>query len=168
MIAERLALRGQAVFPARRHRDVGGVLPARPAVAGRRRLGELLHQSVLMQLMLAMALVSFAALIYLNQASNVSVLQFSITDLQRQNVELQIENANLYASATSLSSPQRIQSLATSQLHMTKPPYGSIIWIKPVVPAVPEPAPDSSLAARQQSQPLAWMRHVIHLVGSAL
>ncbi len=140
-----------------------------PAIAGRQLVTQLLHQSVLMQLIFSMALISGAALIYLNQASKESVLQFSIADLQRQQITLRMQSSNLYATASSLQSLQRIETAASTQLHMTTPPYSSIVWVHPVIPVVASPPVESSTnTARAQSQPLAWMENAAQFIGSQL
>lgn len=142
---------------------------AQPVVDGRRLLSQLARQSVLMQLIFAMGLISVAALIYVNQASKVSVLQFSIADQQRAQGVLRMQNSNLYATATSLQSLPRIEAAATSQLHMIKPAYGNILWIRPLVPIVAPPPVDTySASARVDSQPLSWMQHAVEFIGAQL
>jgi cell division protein FtsL len=173
MIGQRLAVWGTAV-PAVRKANRAAEAPrpqpvARRAIAGRIHLLAFLQRSVLLQLMLAMALISFAALIYLNQAGKESVLQFSIMDLQRQQIELNMRNANLYAEASSLDSLGRIETLASTQLHMIQPGQDSLTWIRPVVPRVAPLPPDTAgAAAQRQSQPLAWMRHAIQFIAAQL
>lgn len=171
MIGQRSAVMGRAAAPARA-RPVAtsmGKTRVMPVVAGRHFLIERLQRSVLVQLMLAMALVSFAALIYLNQASKVSILQFNIAALQTEQIQLNIQNANLYATGTSLQSLQRIETVATIQLRMTKPDYSNIVWIAPRFPRVTTLTTAASLiSARQSSQPLAWMQHTVQFIGSQL
>lgn len=170
MIGQRNAVLAKAVGPARtRSRTIERKpKPAQPAIR-RLDLHVLVRQSVLAQLMVAMALISFAALIYLNQAGKVSVLQFRITQLQSEQIQLNVRNANLFASATSLQSLQRIENVATTQLHMSSPNLSNVIWVAPTVPRVAVPPPDPGVAAAQRaSQPLAWMRHAIQFVGAQL
>lgn len=169
MIGQRSAVMGGTAAPVRTRRAGAFSERAgpRPAVAGRQQLREFLRQSVLMQLMLAMALVSFAALIYLNQASKVSVLQFNIAALQSERIQLNIQNASLYATGTSLQSLPRIENLATTRLHMTRPDISNIVWITTSIPRVTAPSPDNSATkARLTSQPLSWMEQTIQFIGS--
>lgn len=120
-----------------------------------------------MQLMLSMGLIAFAALIYLNQASQVSVMQFNIADLQQRQSDLESKNANLYATATSLQSLTRIEALAVTRLHMTKFDDSRTIWVYPVVPQVAAPAiSDSQTAAQQRSQPLEWMKNSLAFLSA--
>lgn len=168
MIGERYATAGRL---ARRDRSS---LPrrwaARPAVAGRQRLAQALGQSVLIQLMLAMTFVALAALLYLAQASQASVLQFNIAGLQDQQAQLTVQNANLRATATSLESVQRIDTIAVRQLHMTTPALSRSVWVEPVIPQVApiRPFNADTLSAQRRSQPLAWMRRFVALVRSSL
>lgn len=182
MIGQRLAVWGSAALPATQHRkrtqkQTGTNREVTQAAAGRTNLGlaparslaAFLGRSVLLQLMLAMALISFAAVIYLNQASKESVVQFNITDLQREQIQLNLRNANLYATATSLQSLGRIETLASTQLHMTQPSQNNVTWIRPVIPRVaPVPVDMPAASAEQQSQPLAWMQHALQFMAAAL
>jgi cell division protein FtsL len=172
MIVQRLAT-GAAALPKARKGEAragrGAERNAMPAIAGREQLLTFVRRSVLLQLMLAMALIAFAALIYLNQASKESVLQFSIADLQRERIQLDMQNANLFASASRLQSLSRVYSLASSQLHMSPSRQNNQIWINPVylrVPALPPDQPASS--ASLQSQPLAWMQHAVQFIAAQL
>jgi cell division protein FtsL len=174
MIGQRLAVWGTALPAGRRANRAASTPPsteaaARPAIAGRIHLLAFLQRSVLLQLMLAMALIAFAALIYLNQAGKESVLQLSISDLQRQQIQLNMRNGNLYAEATSLQGLARIETLATTQLHMIRPSQGSLTWIRPIVPRVAPLPPDTAgAAAQQRSQPLAWMQHAVQFLAAQL
>lgn len=122
-----------------------------------------------MQLMLSMGLIAFAALIYLNQASQVSVLQFNIADLQQQQSDLNMQSANLYASASALQSVTRIEGVASTRLHMTRPDYTKTLWIYPVVPQMSLPVIDNAQnAAQERSQPLDWMKSALALLLAQL
>jgi cell division protein FtsL len=145
-------------------------LGARPAVAGRERLGKLLNQSVLAQLMIAMCFFALALLFYLAQASQASVIQFNIADLQAQQQQLQINNANLHAQAAALQTAGRIDQAATTQLHMVKPDLGAAIWVRVQIPrVVPYRAQNAdTLAAQRQSEPLAWLSNAFSAVKSSL
>lgn len=181
MSVQRLAVPGTTALPARRAPKGRGkteperiraersiVLP-RPSLAPAQHLLAHLGRSVLVQLMLAMALISVAAVVYLNQASKQSVIEFNITDLQRQLVQSNLTNANLYATATSLTSLNRIEPLATSQLHMAPPSQANTLWLRPNVPYVAPLLPDTPAgSAEQQSQPLAWMQHAVQFVVGQL
>jgi cell division protein FtsL len=169
MIVERTAGVANPAVTGRRVEALREKIVVAPAVAGRERLRELVDRSTLAQLIAAMVLISCAALIYLNQASKVSILQFTISDLQRQQIELRMQNANLYAQASGLQNLQRIEAQATTQLHMSKPDYAGTIWIQPVVPQVPPP-PANAASARAQtaSQPLAWMTHTVQFLAAQL
>ena len=169
MIVERTAGLARPAVTGRRVEALRERVVVAPAIAGRERLRELIDRSTLAQLIAAMALISCAALIYLNQASKVSILQFTIADLQRQQIQLRMQNADLYARASALQNLQRIESQATTQLHMNKPDYGSTVWIRPVIPQVPPPPTDAAGArARAESQPLAWMSHAIQFLAAQL
>ena len=120
--------------------------------------------------MLAMTLMALAALLYLAQASQVSVLQFSIAELQTERTQLALENASLRMVATNLQSVRRVDRLASDQLHMIKPDISTSVWVWPVVPPVPSArTPEADRAAAQQaSQPGSWLRRFVRLVLSEL
>jgi cell division protein FtsL len=145
-------------------------LIARPAVSGRERLSLSIGNSVLIQLALAMSLVAFAAMVYLFQASQYSILEMNIADLQNQQVQLKLDTAALQTTASSLQSIQRVDTIATTQMHMTKPDVGSLMWITPATPRMPViRAVNADLVdAQRQSQPLAWMEHFATFVQSSL
>lgn len=147
-----------------------GRLVARPAVSGRERLSLSIGNSVLIQLALAMTLVAFAAMIYLFQASQFSILEMNISDLQNQQAQLKLDNAALQTTASSLQSIQRVDTLATTQLHMIKPDVASFMWITPATPRMPAiRAVNADLVqAQRQSQPLAWMQRFAQFVQSSL
>jgi cell division protein FtsL len=175
MIGHRFAVWGTAALPAakraRRAEPTAAPLPgaAAPAVAGRDYVLAVFRRSVLLQLMLAMALISLAALIYLNQAGKESVEQYAIADMQRQQIELNLQNANLHAAATNLQNLGRIESLAATQLHMTQPAQSSVIWISPVLPRVAPVGPDTAMGnATRRSSPLTWMQGALQFVAAQL
>lgn len=145
-------------------------LIARPAVSGRERLSLSIGNSVLIQLALAMSLVAFAAMVYLFQASQFSILEMNIGDLQNQQVQLKVDNAALQTAASSLQSIQRVDTIATTQMHMTKPDVTTFMWIAPATPRMPviRAVNADLVAAQRQSQPLTWMRHFATLVQSSL
>jgi hypothetical protein len=149
--------------------SLGQRLAARPAIAGRERLAEALGESLVVQLMLVMSLVVFAALIYLNQASNVSVLQYQISDLTVQQSRLRQENAQLNAIRSHLKQPARI-SAAAQQMHMLSPDASNPVWVKVRVPIVHplEPIASDLRTAETRSEPQSWVRRFVGLVGSAL
>jgi cell division protein FtsL len=171
MISERVAVAPRVIGVPR-----GGISTwkgrwtALPALAGRERLGEALGQSVLVQLMLVLAFFALAGLLYMAQQSQVSVQEINISVLRSERVELVAKNTSLRTTATSLSSLQRIDAAATSQLHMTKPDLSATVWVSPVVPRVTAPPAVNAdtVAAQQSSQPLAWMAHAIRVVQSSL
>lgn len=142
---------------------------SRSALAGRARLTAL-RQSVLVRLILAMTLMALAALLYLAQASQVSVLQFSIAELQTERTQLALENASLRMTATNLKSVRRVDRLASDQLHMTKPDISTSVWVWPVIPTMPATPTRTAdrASALQASQPVAWMHRFIRLVVSEL
>jgi cell division protein FtsL len=117
-----------------------------------------------------MSLIAFAAMVYLFQASQVSILEMNIGDLQNQQVQLRLDNASLQMTASSLQSIQRVDSIATNQLHMTKPDISTFMWVTPVAPRMPalHGVNDDVLRAQRQSQPLAWMRNAANFVESSL
>ena len=145
-------------------------LIARPAISGRERLAHSVGNSVLVQLALAMSLIAFAAMVYLFQASQVSVLEMNISDLQSQRVQLRMDNAALQTTASSLQSLQRVDWYATNKLHMIKPDIAGSMWIAVSTPRLPEirAVNADTLAAQRRSQPLAWMQNVASFVQSSL
>ena len=145
-------------------------LMARPAISGRERLSLSIGNSVLIQLALAMSLVAFAAMVYLFQASQYSILEMNIADLQNQQVQLKLDNATLQTTASGLQSIPRVDRIATTQMHMTRPDMGSFMWITPATPRLPViRAVNADLVdAQRQSQPLAWMQHAAKFVQSSL
>jgi cell division protein FtsL len=120
--------------------------------------------------MLAMSLVTFAALMYLVQASQASVLEYNISELQAQQVQLQATNADLHAQVTALQSPTRIDALATNQLHMAKPDLSTAIWVHPVLPRIVAPRPLNAdlIEAQRASRPLAWLEHMATRIKMSL
>lgn len=143
---------------------------ARPAVSGRERLSLSIGNSVLIQLALAMSLVAFAAMVYLFQASQVSIQEMNIGDLQSQRIQLRMDNAALQMTASSLQSIQRVDTIATTQLHMTKPDISTSMWIMPATPHLTAIRPLNAdvVDAQRQSQPLAWMQNAATVVKSSL
>jgi len=143
-----------------------------------------LGRSVLVQLLLAMSFVALAALLYLLQASQGSVLAVNIANLQVQRSQLVAQNASLRATATSLQSFRRIDDIATRQLHMTKIDLSNTIWLRPTVPPVgtlqgttagttygPSGAPlwvSQMVAAQHRSEPRGWIERLAAFVKSSL
>ncbi len=142
----------------------------RPAISGRERLGLSIGNSVLIQLALAMSLVAFAAMIYLFQASQVSILEMNISGLQNQEVQLRVDNAALQTTASSLQSIQRVDAIATNRFRMTKPDISAALWITPAAPRLSDIRGINAdvFEAQRQSEPLAWMKHVVTVVQSSL
>lgn len=145
-------------------------LNARPAISGRERLSVSLGNNVLVQLALAMSLVAFAAMVYLFQASQVSVLEMNIADMQTQRVQLRMDTAALQTTASSLQSLQRVDAIATNQLHMTKPDISAAMWVTTVTPRLTAVRAVNAdvVAAQRSSQPLAWMQTFVTFVQSSL
>ena len=142
----------------------------RPLWPGRARLLDSLSRSVLVQLTLAMTFVALAALLYLAQASQVSVFQFNIAALQAERTQLTTDNATLNTTATGLQSLPRIDLIATGQLHMTKPDLSTTVWLAPVLPSVAPlpPVHADTQTAERQSQPLAWMKYALITLKQSL
>ena len=134
------------------------------------RLYHALGESPLVQIILAMSLLAIACLLYLTQASQVSVIQYNIADLQAQNAQLNTQNTELRAQAMGLQSIERIQHLATTQLHMVTPHIGSTVWLTVTFPRISQPRPSyvNTVAAERQSQPLSWLRSFFHALKSSL
>jgi cell division protein FtsL len=172
MIGERFAVSGRVRGePARiEGQPALGRLTAQPSVAGRQRLTQSLGDSMLVRLLLAMSLLVLALLLYLFQATQASVHDFTISDLRAQQMQLRLENAQLRLNATSLQSIQRIDDVATTQLKMSKPPDDSIIWVSPVIPhVVALPAINADVVtAQERSSPRAWVSRLVHAVKSSL
>lgn len=169
MIGEQYAVaRKPALRQSRREGPI--TWAGRSITVQRERLAYVTADSTLVQLMLAMTCVAAAGLLYLAQASQVSVLQYNLAGLQYQQTTLNAQNASLRATATQLQSLQRIDTAATSQLHMTKPNLSSAIWITaPTPPAVTiRPSNADTVAAARASQPLAWMASFFTIVRSSL
>lgn len=162
-VARKPALRQQ-------HREGPLTWAGRSITVQRERLAHVSADSTLVQLMLAMTCVAAAGLLYLAQASQVSVLQYNIAGLQYQQTTLNAQNASLRASATQLQSLQRIDTAATSQLHMTKPDLSNAIWITSATPpkVTIRPYNADTVAAERASQPLAWMTYFFTVVRSSL
>jgi cell division protein FtsL len=117
-----------------------------------------------------MSLVAFAAMVYLFQASQVSILEMNIGDMQNQQVQLRIDNAALQTTASSLQSLQRVDAIATTRLHMTRPDISTSMWITPVATRITAiRAMNADMVdAQRQSQPLAWMLNAATFVQSSL
>ncbi|MBV9280896.1 MAG: hypothetical protein JOZ41_12510 [Chloroflexi bacterium] len=120
--------------------------------------------------MLAMTCLSAVALLYLAQASLASVAEYNIAELEGTHAQLTAQNAGLHASVTSLQSVQRIDVIATTQLHMAGARPSDAIWIQPVVPAVPpvHALEADTAAAQRQSQPVGWMARLVRFVRASL
>jgi cell division protein FtsL len=144
-------------------------LAARPAISGRERIAEKLGESLVVQLMLVMSLIVLALIIYLYQASQVSVLDYNIAYLQTSQSNLRQQNARLTATQSILTSPARIEAAATT-FHMTKPDMSTTIWVNVPVPRVRVVRPVSAdqTAAQQRSEPAAWLKRAISFVKSSL
>jgi len=147
-------------------------LAVRPALLGRERVAKTIGHavSVPVQLALAMSLIACAFMLYLFQASQTSVLEMNIAHQQATQMQLQLENAALQTSATRLRSIQRVDTIATNQLHMTKLALSQSVWIYPIVPVVrpPVPAGTDTFTAQRQSEPLSWMYRLATFVGDSL
>ncbi len=165
MIGERVAT---GVVQARPRKSLLDRLPAAPSIAGYQRLFALVGQSFLLRLAVALTLVFVAALLYLAQASQVSVDEFAINDLQQKQLNLASQNANLWAKASALQSLGRIETIATTKLHMASPDLQGIIWLSPVTPniKVDRPRSVSTRQAIARSEPLAWMGGFVDFVRS--
>jgi cell division protein FtsL len=170
MISQRAAVLGGRPAAVRTRTSWRQRLSARPAVAGRERIAEALGRSVVIQLMLAMSFVAVAGLLYMAQAGQVSVQQINIDILRSNRVQLVSENTSLSLRATNLTSLQRVDSMATSQLHMALPSRANAIWVWPAFHhiTVVRPVDADTANAQRASQPLAWMVHAIRLVKSSL
>lgn len=162
MIGERTGVLGSGARRTAGHRLTG------TAVAGRERFSQAFNGSILVQLMLAMSFVAVAALLYLAQASQASILQVNIDALKTDRMQLTSQNGNLHAVVGGLQSPTRIEAAAAGQLHMTQD--GPAIWVDPVAPPVslPREVNADTLAAQQDSQPLAWLKNAFDVVKSSL
>lgn len=165
MISERLASR--STRPVRRSRHERWALPA---VAGRARLTEALGQSVLVQLMLAMSFVALAALLYMAQASQITVQQINIAVLRDSRQQLVAQNADLRSRADALQSLQRVQNIAITRFHMATPDITTAIWIRPrTVRVSPLPLPGGDVAAAERaSSPLTWIEHTLTVIHDSL
>lgn len=169
MIGEQYAVAGKTGL--RQRRREGPLTRTSASIAVQReRLGQLTADSTLVQLILAMTCVAAAGLLYLAQASQVSVLQYNIAGLQYQQTTLNARNASLRATATQLQSLQRIDTAATNQLHMVKPDLSTAIWITAAAPPVVRihAFNADTVAAERASQPLAWMTRFVTVVRSSL
>ena len=170
MIVQRYAVGARPAPRARVHRPtLRERLAARPAISGRQRVAEKLGNSLVVQLMLVMSLVVFALVVYLYQASQVSVLSYNITYLQGSQGRLRQQNAQLNATQSELTSPARIEAAATT-FQMTKPDIATTIWVNVPVPhvRVVRPIAADMAAAQQRSEPRAWVKNFISLVKSSL
>src|SRR5947209_5699863 len=145
-------------------------LISRPAVSGRERVSLSLGHSVFIPPGLAMSLIAFAAMVYLFEASQVSILEMNIGDLQNQHMQLRMDNASLQRPASSLQSIQRVDSIATNQLHMIKPDISTFMWVTPVAPRMQalHPVNADLVQAERRSQPLSWMQNAASFVKSSL
>ena len=117
-----------------------------------------------------MTFIATALLLYLAQASQTSVLQFSIADLQTEHARLVAQNSSLQSTSTALRSLGRVDQAASTQLHMAKADISTAIWVSPVVPrayTLPPAGAEAALAG-QQSRPLAWIERVFTLIRSSL
>lgn len=134
------------------------------------RLYQTLGDSPLVRITLAMALLAVASLLYLTQASQVSVFQYNIAYLQAQRVQLTGDNTALRAQAISLQSLARVQHIATTRLHMITPDIRSTLWVSPIYPHLPtvRRLDEDTVAAQQQSQPLYWLKDFVHFVRASL
>jgi cell division protein FtsL len=148
----------------------GGAEAVLGAIAGRERLSRLIGDTVAVRLMLATVLVAIACLFYLAQASQVSVVELNIGYLQTEGAHLNVENANLHASAAGYQSLPRISSEALNKLHMVQPDMAQTVWVRSVVPQiiVPRDAGREVKDAMTRSQPLAWMHRFVSLVRASL
>jgi cell division protein FtsL len=82
---------------------------------------------------------------------------YRVEQMQRQRAEEEAVNRHLRLEIETLKSPQRIEALATEQLHLVAPETGAAVIIERVVP--PDPPPQSIVAsAQEQSRARANIR----------
>lgn len=113
----------------------------------------------------ATVLLCVSLLVYLLQVNQASWLQFNLTQASVTQSRLNAVNAHLLVQKDALLAESRIDSIATTKLHMEHPSLSTAIWlhvrIPPTVPAAPhQPA--------IQSSPLSWMENAITTVGDSL
>jgi hypothetical protein len=97
-------------------------------------------------------------------------MEFNIADLQRQQLQLNMQNVTLQGTASRLQALPRISSIASGELRMIKQDPSNTEWIYPVVPHVSSSPPTGvSLGeAQRQSQPISWMSDFVSFVRSSL
>ncbi len=105
-------------------------------------------------MVLATLLVSFAVILYLVQANASTAMQMELNQIRADRSQLNAVNAQLLVQADGLKAEHRINSLATTKLHMQSPSLASALWltvtVKPKTPRMPAPP-------RLQTGPLNWM-----------
>lgn len=155
-------------LPVRQPRALQPRLPAAPAIAGRDLLARLMGRSLLARLSIAMACVFVAGVLYLAQASQISVREYDMQKLQSQNVTLTTDNAELLARQAALRSMPRVISIATTKLHMVRAAHP--LWVTVQIPLIPAMSGvgTSAKAADARSDPLTWMRNFIDLAKAQL
>jgi len=138
-------------------------LPREQMVAGMR-------QSLPVQLVLIMGFFAAAVLLYVTQTSQASVLQMNISSLRDEQVALQANNTDFHTQASALQSMNRVETIATAQLKMTKTDLSSTIWVHPRVVSITAASIGTSNIAYAQraSEPLAWLRQLAVTVHDSL
>jgi cell division protein FtsL len=113
----------------------------------------------------ATILISLSVVLYVLQANQANVLELRLNSSQAETLQLTDINSQLQVQADRLSGIQRIERIATSQLHMIKPALSATIWLGVTVPS-DHPRPPQPVQVR--TGPLAWMESMIHTVSSGL
>lgn len=137
----------------------GARLARPPMGALRTRLLDAFGNALVPRVVASMTLFVVALLFYLYQASQVSVLEYTIADLRQQQAELALANVNLHTQASRLRSVVRIQTIATTRLRMSSADPSTTIWVQPSIPVIvpPPAATRNDTRAKRESQPAHWM-----------
>jgi len=94
--------------------------------------------------------VLFVSVVLFAGWQRVELLQhgYRVEQMQRERADQEVVNRHLRLEIETLKSPKRIESLATSRLHLVAPETGAAVIIERVVP--PEPPSASIVASAQE------------------
>jgi cell division protein FtsL len=110
-------------------------------------------------------LMSLAVLMYLLQVNHGAWIDFQLGKASGEETLLNARIAQLLVEKDRLLAASRIDTLATSKLHMRQPSLNSALWLRVRLPArFPTAKHEPSL----QTGPLVWLRHAATVVRDSL
>lgn len=113
----------------------------------------------------AIVLVSLAALLYLLQVNQGSWIEFNLQQEAGVQTGLNAVNALRLVQKDKLVAAARIDSVATTQLHMVHPSLSAALWLRVQVPAT---APTMPREPTVPTGPLTWIQQAARALQESL